>query len=152
MGPGGSCSVRAELHLAVLPSVSLHFQRFPALLEEAVTWVSHPWEREGEGRERICGDLPVSAVCWSAAGERRMPAGRSEDGDSSGGCRTAASGRAARPTLGTMMAWGVVLLMAGRRGAEACPAPCSCLGNTVDCHGLGIHSVPKNIPRGTERL
>uniref|UniRef100_A0A8D3D814 Slit homolog 1b (Drosophila) n=1 Tax=Scophthalmus maximus TaxID=52904 RepID=A0A8D3D814_SCOMX len=35
---------------------------------------------------------------------------------------------------------------------EACPAPCSCLGNTVDCHGLGIHAVPRNIPRGTERL
>uniref|UniRef100_A0A665UIY0 Slit homolog 1b (Drosophila) n=1 Tax=Echeneis naucrates TaxID=173247 RepID=A0A665UIY0_ECHNA len=38
------------------------------------------------------------------------------------------------------------------KGAEACPAPCSCLGNMVDCHGLGIHAVPKNIPRGTERL
>uniref|UniRef100_A0A669E445 Slit homolog 1b (Drosophila) n=1 Tax=Oreochromis niloticus TaxID=8128 RepID=A0A669E445_ORENI len=37
-------------------------------------------------------------------------------------------------------------------GAEACPTPCSCLSNTVDCHGLGIHTVPKNIPRGTERL
>uniref|UniRef100_A0A3Q3AJY9 LRRNT domain-containing protein n=1 Tax=Kryptolebias marmoratus TaxID=37003 RepID=A0A3Q3AJY9_KRYMA len=37
-------------------------------------------------------------------------------------------------------------------GAEACPAPCSCLGNTVDCHGLGLHSIPKSIPRGTERL
>uniref|UniRef100_A0A669DXB6 Slit homolog 1b (Drosophila) n=1 Tax=Oreochromis niloticus TaxID=8128 RepID=A0A669DXB6_ORENI len=36
--------------------------------------------------------------------------------------------------------------------AEACPTPCSCLSNTVDCHGLGIHTVPKNIPRGTERL
>uniref|UniRef100_A0A668AAY8 Slit homolog 1 protein n=1 Tax=Myripristis murdjan TaxID=586833 RepID=A0A668AAY8_9TELE len=35
---------------------------------------------------------------------------------------------------------------------HACPAPCSCLGSTVDCHGLGIHAVPKNIPRGTERL
>uniref|UniRef100_A0A8D3DSH0 Slit homolog 1b (Drosophila) n=1 Tax=Scophthalmus maximus TaxID=52904 RepID=A0A8D3DSH0_SCOMX len=35
---------------------------------------------------------------------------------------------------------------------QACPAPCSCLGNTVDCHGLGIHAVPRNIPRGTERL
>ncbi|XP_061685781.1 slit homolog 1 protein-like isoform X1 [Syngnathoides biaculeatus] len=36
--------------------------------------------------------------------------------------------------------------------AQACPAPCSCLGNTVDCHGLGIHAVPRNIPRGAERL
>uniref|UniRef100_A0A673B2R8 Slit homolog 1b (Drosophila) n=1 Tax=Sphaeramia orbicularis TaxID=375764 RepID=A0A673B2R8_9TELE len=35
---------------------------------------------------------------------------------------------------------------------EGCPTHCSCLGNMVDCHGLGIHAVPKNIPRGTERL
>lgn len=78
-----------------------------------------------------------------------MPAGRSGDGAGSGGCGTAA---AFRSGLRTMLAWGVLLLVAGRGGVEACPAPCSCLGNTVDCHGLGIHSVPKNIPRGTERL
>uniref|UniRef100_A0AAZ1Y0I8 Slit homolog 1b (Drosophila) n=1 Tax=Oreochromis aureus TaxID=47969 RepID=A0AAZ1Y0I8_OREAU len=46
----------------------------------------------------------------------------------------------------------VTVLLAGHGGAEACPTPCSCLSNTVDCHGLGIHTVPKNIPRGTERL
>nr|XP_057938540.1 slit homolog 1 protein-like [Doryrhamphus excisus] len=46
----------------------------------------------------------------------------------------------------------LLVLLAGRGCVEACPAPCSCLGNTVDCHGLGIHAVPKNIPRGTERL
>ncbi|KAM9792195.1 LOW QUALITY PROTEIN: slit homolog 1 protein-like [Neosynchiropus ocellatus] len=46
----------------------------------------------------------------------------------------------------------LLLLAAGRAGAGACPPPCSCLGTTVDCHGLGIHAVPKNIPRGTERL
>uniref|UniRef100_A0A668AHN3 Slit homolog 1b (Drosophila) n=1 Tax=Myripristis murdjan TaxID=586833 RepID=A0A668AHN3_9TELE len=40
----------------------------------------------------------------------------------------------------------------GCLAGDACPAPCSCLGSTVDCHGLGIHAVPKNIPRGTERL
>ncbi|KAJ3615295.1 hypothetical protein NHX12_018863, partial [Muraenolepis orangiensis] len=27
-----------------------------------------------------------------------------------------------------------------------------CAGATVDCHSLGLHTVPKNIPRGTERL
>uniref|UniRef100_A0A668RG20 Slit homolog 1b (Drosophila) n=1 Tax=Oreochromis aureus TaxID=47969 RepID=A0A668RG20_OREAU len=41
----------------------------------------------------------------------------------------------------------VTVLLAGHGGAEACPTPCSCLSNTVDCHGLGIHTVPKNIPR-----
>uniref|UniRef100_A0A4W6EH69 Slit homolog 1b (Drosophila) n=1 Tax=Lates calcarifer TaxID=8187 RepID=A0A4W6EH69_LATCA len=61
-------------------------------------------------------------------------------------------GRALQSGLRMMLAWGILVLLAGRGGAEACPAPCSCLGNTVDCHGLGIHSVPKNIPRGTERL
>ncbi|XP_068607543.1 slit homolog 1 protein-like [Brachionichthys hirsutus] len=45
-----------------------------------------------------------------------------------------------------------LVLLAGWGGAGACPPPCSCLGSTVDCHGLGIHAVPKNIPRGTERL
>lgn len=75
-----------------------------------------------------------------------MPAGRSGDGAGS------APGRASRSWLRTMLAWGVLVLVAGRGGVEACPTPCSCLGNTVDCHGLGIHSVPKNIPRGTERL
>lgn len=42
MGSIGSCSVRAELHLAVLLSVSLHFQHFRPLLEEVVAAVSHP--------------------------------------------------------------------------------------------------------------
>nr|XP_033479767.1 slit homolog 1 protein-like [Epinephelus lanceolatus]XP_033479768.1 slit homolog 1 protein-like [Epinephelus lanceolatus] len=85
-----------------------------------------------------------------------MPAGRSRDGAGSGGCGTAAlavaPGRALRSGLRTMLAWGILALVAGRGGVEACPAPCSCLGNTVDCHGLGIHSIPRNIPRGTERL
>ncbi|XP_059902625.1 slit homolog 2 protein-like [Gadus macrocephalus] len=46
----------------------------------------------------------------------------------------------------------VVGVPSGGRGAEACPAPCSCDGATVDCHALGLQAVPKNIPRGTERL
>ncbi|XP_071987096.1 slit homolog 1 protein isoform X1 [Engystomops pustulosus] len=36
--------------------------------------------------------------------------------------------------------------------ANGCPALCSCSGTTVDCHGLGLKMVPKNIPRNTERL
>ncbi|KAJ4944482.1 hypothetical protein JOQ06_013025, partial [Pogonophryne albipinna] len=68
---------------------------------------------------------------------RRMPGSR--DAAGSGGC-------------GAMMVWGVLVLVAGWGSVEACPTPCSCLGNTVDCHGLGIHSIPRNIPRGTERL
>uniref|UniRef100_A0A8P4KD03 Slit homolog 1 protein n=1 Tax=Dicentrarchus labrax TaxID=13489 RepID=A0A8P4KD03_DICLA len=82
-----------------------------------------------------------------------MPAGRSGDGAGSGGCGMAAApGRAFRSGLRKMLAWGVLVLVAGWGGVDACPTPCNCLGNTVDCHGLGIHSVPKNIPRGTERL
>uniref|UniRef100_A0A673B780 Slit homolog 1b (Drosophila) n=1 Tax=Sphaeramia orbicularis TaxID=375764 RepID=A0A673B780_9TELE len=45
--------------------------------------------------------------------------------------------------------WRMEAVAAPGRG---CPTHCSCLGNMVDCHGLGIHAVPKNIPRGTERL
>ncbi|XP_041958708.1 slit homolog 2 protein isoform X2 [Alosa sapidissima] len=36
--------------------------------------------------------------------------------------------------------------------SQPCPAPCSCSGTTVDCHGQGLRSVPRNIPRNTERL
>ncbi|XP_028831928.1 slit homolog 2 protein isoform X4 [Denticeps clupeoides] len=48
---------------------------------------------------------------------------------------------------------GFLLLM--RPGAvepQPCPAQCSCTGTTVDCHGQGLRSVPRNIPRNTERL
>ena len=36
--------------------------------------------------------------------------------------------------------------------ASACPALCACSGTTVDCHGLGLRTMPRNIPRTTERL
>uniref|UniRef100_A0A6I8QKJ8 Slit guidance ligand 1 n=1 Tax=Xenopus tropicalis TaxID=8364 RepID=A0A6I8QKJ8_XENTR len=36
--------------------------------------------------------------------------------------------------------------------ANGCPALCTCSGTTVDCHGLALKGVPKNIPRSTERL
>ncbi|KAL6466402.1 hypothetical protein MHYP_G00242060 [Metynnis hypsauchen] len=41
-------------------------------------------------------------------------------------------------------------LVCGR--SSACPALCTCSGTTVDCHGLGLKNVPRNIPRNTERL
>uniref|UniRef100_A0A8C7HBC8 Slit guidance ligand 1 n=1 Tax=Oncorhynchus kisutch TaxID=8019 RepID=A0A8C7HBC8_ONCKI len=36
--------------------------------------------------------------------------------------------------------------------ASTCPALCTCSGTTVDCHGLGIKTMPRNIPRNTERM
>ncbi|KAJ8365266.1 hypothetical protein SKAU_G00140970 [Synaphobranchus kaupii] len=47
-----------------------------------------------------------------------------------------------------VLLWGA---LAGS-GANACPTLCTCSGTTVDCHGLGIKTVPRNIPRNTERL
>ncbi|XP_048843826.1 slit homolog 1b isoform X2 [Brienomyrus brachyistius] len=51
--------------------------------------------------------------------------------------------------------WCWVLLAWAALGAgltDGCPALCTCSGTTVDCHGLGIRTVPRNIPRNTERL
>ncbi|XP_072335770.1 slit homolog 1 protein-like isoform X2 [Scyliorhinus torazame] len=47
---------------------------------------------------------------------------------------------------------GLLLLPACWICTPACPAPCSCAGTTVDCHGLAMRTIPKNIPRNTERL
>ncbi|XP_078421417.1 slit homolog 1 protein-like [Cetorhinus maximus] len=47
---------------------------------------------------------------------------------------------------------GILLLAACRICTTACPALCSCAGTTVDCHGLGLRAIPKNIPRNAERL
>lgn len=38
------------------------------------------------------------------------------------------------------------------KAATACPALCTCSGTTVDCHGLGLKTMPRNIPRNAERL
>uniref|UniRef100_A0A8D2J519 Slit homolog 1 protein n=1 Tax=Varanus komodoensis TaxID=61221 RepID=A0A8D2J519_VARKO len=46
----------------------------------------------------------------------------------------------------------VLLLHLGEVAPQPCPAQCSCSGSTVDCHGLALRSVPRNIPRNTERL
>lgn len=47
---------------------------------------------------------------------------------------------------------GLVLAILNEVAPQACPAQCSCSGSTVDCHGLALRSVPRNIPRNTERL
>ncbi|KAK2521410.1 hypothetical protein Q9233_010973 [Columba guinea] len=47
---------------------------------------------------------------------------------------------------------GLLLAMAGEVAPQPCPAQCSCSGSTVDCHGLALRVVPRNIPRNTERL
>lgn len=47
---------------------------------------------------------------------------------------------------------GLVLSILNKVAPQACPAQCSCSGSTVDCHGLALRSVPRNIPRNTERL
>uniref|UniRef100_A0A3Q1ETW3 Slit homolog 2 (Drosophila) n=1 Tax=Acanthochromis polyacanthus TaxID=80966 RepID=A0A3Q1ETW3_9TELE len=46
----------------------------------------------------------------------------------------------------------VLLVLSGGADGQPCPAQCSCTGTTVDCHGQGLRSVPRNIPRNTERL
>lgn len=58
------------------------------------------------------------------------------------------SGAQGRP----LWTWAVMLCALLAADAGACPALCTCSGTTVDCHGLGLRSMPRNIPRNTERL
>uniref|UniRef100_A0A8D0D7V9 Slit homolog 2 (Drosophila) n=1 Tax=Sander lucioperca TaxID=283035 RepID=A0A8D0D7V9_SANLU len=60
-------------------------------------------------------------------------------------------GRSPVTALGLLVAVLVSVLSGGADG-QPCPAQCSCTGTTVDCHGQGLRSVPRNIPRNTERL
>ncbi|XP_061772190.1 slit homolog 2 protein isoform X4 [Nerophis ophidion] len=46
----------------------------------------------------------------------------------------------------------VLALCGGEAAGQPCPTQCSCTGTTVDCHGQGLRSVPRNIPRNAERL
>ncbi|KAH1169995.1 hypothetical protein KIL84_000980 [Mauremys mutica] len=46
----------------------------------------------------------------------------------------------------------VLVVILSEVAPQPCPAQCSCSGSTVDCHGLALRSVPRNIPRNTERL
>uniref|UniRef100_A0A3Q3IRI7 Slit homolog 2 (Drosophila) n=1 Tax=Monopterus albus TaxID=43700 RepID=A0A3Q3IRI7_MONAL len=61
------------------------------------------------------------------------------------------SGRSPATALGLLVAVLILVLSSGADG-QPCPTQCSCTGTTVDCHGQGLRSVPRNIPRNTERL
>ncbi|XP_032890012.1 slit homolog 1 protein isoform X1 [Amblyraja radiata] len=54
--------------------------------------------------------------------------------------------------LPDMFRTGILVLAACGLGVSSCPALCNCVGTTVDCHGLGLRTIPKNIPRNAERL
>ncbi|KAK7929454.1 hypothetical protein WMY93_005849 [Mugilogobius chulae] len=56
------------------------------------------------------------------------------------------------PVGPAVVVWVLLVLADSGVRAQPCPAPCSCTGTTVDCHGQGLRSVPRNIPRNTERL
>lgn len=58
-------------------------------------------------------------------------------------------GRSPATALGLLVA---VLVLSGGVYGQPCPTQCSCTGTTVDCHGQGLRSVPRNIPRNAERL
>uniref|UniRef100_A0A8C4IUE2 Slit homolog 2 (Drosophila) n=1 Tax=Dicentrarchus labrax TaxID=13489 RepID=A0A8C4IUE2_DICLA len=60
-------------------------------------------------------------------------------------------GRSPATALGLLVAV-LVLVLSGGADGQPCPAQCSCTGTTVDCHGQGLRSVPRNIPRNAERL
>ncbi|KAI3352420.1 hypothetical protein L3Q82_005380 [Scortum barcoo] len=65
----------------------------------------------------------------------------------------AGPGRSPATALGLLVAPLVlVLVLSGGADSQPCPAQCSCTGTTVDCHGQGLRSVPRNIPRNAERL
>uniref|UniRef100_A0A1A8F0P0 Slithomolog 2 n=1 Tax=Nothobranchius korthausae TaxID=1143690 RepID=A0A1A8F0P0_9TELE len=68
-----------------------------------------------------------------------------------GALRAIAFGR----SLGTaprLLVTVLVLVLFGGADGQPCPTQCSCTGTTVDCHGQGLRSVPRNIPRNAERL
>lgn len=60
-------------------------------------------------------------------------------------------GRCSAFALGLLVAVLVLVPFSGVYG-QPCPTQCSCTGTTVDCHGQGLRSVPRNIPRNAERL
>ncbi|XP_038255723.1 slit homolog 2 protein-like isoform X2 [Dermochelys coriacea] len=66
---------------------------------------------------------------------------------------TAAQARRRRMGGFGRLSLGLVLLgILSEVAPQPCPAQCSCSGSTVDCHGLALRSVPRNVPRNTERL
>uniref|UniRef100_A0A672FLA2 Slit homolog 2 (Drosophila) n=1 Tax=Salarias fasciatus TaxID=181472 RepID=A0A672FLA2_SALFA len=72
-----------------------------------------------------------------------------------GALSPAGPGRPQPSALGPPVAAAVlvlVLVLSGGADGQPCPTQCSCTGTTVDCHGQGLRSVPRNIPRNAERL
>lgn len=62
-------------------------------------------------------------------------------------------GRSPANALGLLVLVLLLVLSSVDRGSgQPCPTQCSCTGTTVDCHGQGLRSVPRNIPRNAERL
>nr|XP_019964973.1 PREDICTED: slit homolog 2 protein-like [Paralichthys olivaceus] len=59
---------------------------------------------------------------------------------------------ATAPLLPLLVTTVLVLVLSSGAAGQPCPTQCSCTGTTVDCHGQGLRSVPRNIPRNTERL
>uniref|UniRef100_A0A8C3AZA6 Slit homolog 2 (Drosophila) n=1 Tax=Cyclopterus lumpus TaxID=8103 RepID=A0A8C3AZA6_CYCLU len=68
-----------------------------------------------------------------------------------GALSPAGPGRSPVTALGLLVAV-LLSVLSGRANGQPCPAQCACTGTTVDCHGQGLRSVPRNIPRNTERL
>lgn len=107
-------------------------------------------------RRAACLLAPTSAP-WDHVRRRGSPS-LARPAASSGSKSMAPKQQRASPSGSSSGVWlraGTCLLAwaAFCRGqASACPAPCACSGTTVDCHGLGLRSVPKNIPRSAERL
>uniref|UniRef100_H2LMF8 Slit homolog 2 (Drosophila) n=1 Tax=Oryzias latipes TaxID=8090 RepID=H2LMF8_ORYLA len=66
-----------------------------------------------------------------------------------GALRPAAYSRSLATVSGLLV---ITILLSSGADAQPCPTQCSCTGTTVDCHGQGLRSVPRNIPRNTERL
>ncbi|KAM9449527.1 slit homolog 2 protein isoform 1-T1 [Clarias gariepinus] len=59
----------------------------------------------------------------------------------------------ARSAAAVCLAAALALLFGvGGSHAQLCPAQCSCVGTTVDCHAQGLRSVPRDIPRSAERV
>ncbi|OCT87811.1 hypothetical protein XELAEV_18021510mg [Xenopus laevis] len=53
------------------------------------------------------------------------------------------------PVLAPLCLWSLFTFIALVSG---CPSKCTCSGPNVECHGLGLKTVPKGIPRNAERL
>lgn len=112
--------------------------------------------RERSGTPRLAsGRRPSAPPRVARPGHRRPCAGQPLASAPRGSRGSMAPKRRAAPGGGVWLRAGACLLAWAafcRVRASACPAPCACSGTTIDCHGLGLRSVPKNVPRSAERL